>query len=58
MVDKEEQGTQLTAEEAAIYDRQIRLWGVEAQQRYLHINYILSAMVVTYLVPDVPVHLE
>ena len=23
----------LTAEEAAVYDRQIRLWGVEAQQR-------------------------
>ena len=27
----------LTDEEAAIYDRQIRLWGVEAQQRYAKI---------------------
>ncbi len=25
--------TALTAEEAAIYDRQLRVWGVEAQQR-------------------------
>lgn len=24
----------LTAEEAAVYDRQLRVWGVEAQQRY------------------------
>lgn len=24
----------LTEEEAAIYDRQLRVWGVEAQQRY------------------------
>lgn len=24
----------LTAEEAAVYDRQLRVWGVEAQQLY------------------------
>lgn len=31
----------LTEEEAAVYDRQIRLWGVEAQQRCdYHYNYI------------------
>lgn len=28
-----EDSVKLTAEEAAVYDRQIRLWGVEAQQR-------------------------
>lgn len=26
----------LTADEAEQYDRQIRLWGLEAQKRYLH----------------------
>jgi hypothetical protein len=25
---------QLTEQEAAIYDRQLRVWGVETQQRY------------------------
>jgi len=30
---QENTGAQLTKEETAIYDRQIRLWGVEAQQR-------------------------
>lgn len=27
----------LTQGEAAVYDRQIRVWGVETQQRYTHI---------------------
>ncbi len=26
----------ITEDEAALYDRQIRLWGVEAQKRYLY----------------------
>jgi len=28
------QSTALTEEEATRYDRQMRLWGIEAQQRY------------------------
>lgn len=32
----------LTAEEAAIYDRQLRVWGVEAQQRYGPIAFVLA----------------
>jgi molybdopterin/thiamine biosynthesis adenylyltransferase len=27
----------LTKEEAAIYDRQLRVWGVEAQQRFVNL---------------------
>ena len=33
MVGNKDESGKLTAEEAAVYDRQIRLWGVEAQQR-------------------------
>ena len=29
------QQSELTEEEANRYDRQMRLWGIEAQQRYL-----------------------
>jgi len=42
MVDTTE--TMLTAEEAAIYDRQIRLWGVEAQQRLRKAKILLVGM--------------
>ena len=30
------QASQLTAEEAELYDRQIRAWGFEAQKRYCY----------------------
>uniref|UniRef100_A0A8C2RGX1 Uncharacterized protein n=1 Tax=Capra hircus TaxID=9925 RepID=A0A8C2RGX1_CAPHI len=33
MVEKEEAGGGISEEEAAQYDRQIRLWGLEAQKR-------------------------
>lgn len=33
MVEKEETGGGISEEEAAQYDRQIRLWGLEAQKR-------------------------
>jgi len=33
MIGSKDESSKLTAEEAAVYDRQIRLWGVEAQQR-------------------------
>ena len=32
MVEKEDQ-TQITEDEAKLYDRQIRLWGLDAQKR-------------------------
>ncbi|KAK2088773.1 hypothetical protein P7K49_034680 [Saguinus oedipus] len=35
MVEKEEVGGGISEEEAAQYDRQIRLWGLEAQKRGL-----------------------
>lgn len=38
----ENRNEQLTKEEAAVYDRQIRLWGVEAQQRYYYFPKILK----------------
>ena len=45
---KEENKAQLTKEETEIYDRQIRLWGVEAQQRLVHIywQYILTLILI------------
>lgn len=30
----ERNGTAITEDEAALYDRQIRLWGLDAQKRY------------------------
>lgn len=39
-----EESTKLTAEEAAVYDRQIRLWGVEAQQRLRKARVLLVGM--------------
>lgn len=38
----ENQAPQLSAGEAELYDRQIRLWGLESQKRY---NYRLSGFV-------------
>lgn len=37
-VDKEtpETGVELTEAENELYDRQIRLWGLESQKRYVH----------------------
>ncbi|KAF0694258.1 Aste57867_14853 [Aphanomyces stellatus] len=35
---------ELTAEEAAIYDRQMRLWGVEAQKRLQNSHILISGM--------------
>jgi molybdopterin/thiamine biosynthesis adenylyltransferase len=34
-------GTMLSEEEAHLYDRQIRLWGIDAQKKYL-MNHLLS----------------
>jgi len=39
-----EESAKLTAEEAAVYDRQIRLWGVEAQQRLRKARILLVGM--------------
>jgi ubiquitin-like 1-activating enzyme E1 A len=33
MVDDKQGGTQITEDEAKLYDRQIRLWGLDAQKR-------------------------
>lgn len=32
-------GEELTEQETALYDRQIRVWGVDAQRRYFFINF-------------------
>jgi len=32
----EQDSLTLTEDEAALYDRQIRLWGLDAQKRYMH----------------------
>ncbi|MCD9560734.1 SUMO-activating enzyme subunit 1A [Datura stramonium] len=32
------EGEELTEQETAIYDRQIRVWGVDAQRSILHTN--------------------
>ena len=34
-VKDERNGSAITEDEAALYDRQIRLWGLDAQKRYL-----------------------
>jgi hypothetical protein len=34
LLDQDESKHEITADEAKLYDRQIRLWGLEAQQRY------------------------
>ena len=33
----EQDSSTLTEDEAALYDRQIRLWGLDAQKRYVHV---------------------
>ncbi|RHY35063.1 hypothetical protein DYB32_000469 [Aphanomyces invadans] len=40
----EEQDAELTAQEAAVYDRQMRLWGVEAQKRLQNSHILISGM--------------
>jgi len=44
MTGHSEDSVKLTAEEAAVYDRQIRLWGVEAQQRLRKARVLLAGM--------------
>ena len=39
--EKESLERNLTEEEVAVYDRQIRLWGVESQKRYILIEIYL-----------------
>lgn len=34
----EKEDTVISEEEAAQYDRQIRLWGLDAQKRFVHIH--------------------
>lgn len=44
-------GEELTAQETALYDRQIRVWGVDAQRRYglsFHLNWF-ETMTFTYV---------
>lgn len=36
------QGEELTEQETAIYDRQIRVWGVDAQRRYYHKHMVVE----------------
>lgn len=36
----EKEDTIISEEEAAQYDRQIRLWGLDAQKRFVHISSI------------------
>src|SRR4051812_7224863 len=36
--------TQISEEEAAIYDRQIRLWGLDAQKRMRNARVLLSSL--------------
>lgn len=33
---------QLSAVEAELYDRQIRLWGIESQERYVYVLFTVS----------------
>lgn len=44
MVEKEEAGGGISEEEAAQYDRQIRLWGLEAQKRLRASRVLLVGM--------------
>lgn len=44
MIENIKECNSLTAEEAAVYDRQIRLWGVEAQQRLRKSKVLLVGM--------------
>ena len=37
--------TSISADEAALYDRQIRLWGLDAQKRY---NTVLNQLLLIY----------
>lgn len=37
----ENKGTDLTEQETELYDRQIRLWGLESQKRYTHILFFI-----------------
>lgn len=38
------QDTELSADEIALYDRQLRLWGIEAQNRMRRANILLITM--------------
>lgn len=48
-------GEELTEQETALYDRQIRVWGADAQRRYIThlkilVNYTFSILVLSVLV--------
>ncbi|KAH8556118.1 SUMO-activating enzyme subunit 1-like protein [Umbelopsis sp. PMI_123] len=44
MTTKENKNKTITEDEAALYDRQIRLWGVEAQQRIRNANILVAGI--------------
>lgn len=50
-------GEELTEQETALYDRQIRVWGADAQRRFLSLNFLYFPftrqwlMVLLYLCP-------
>lgn len=54
MVQPAEDGAprQLTGEEAALYDRQIRLWGVDAQRRLSASSVLIAGQVTSFLVQE------
>lgn len=39
----ERDGEELTAQETALYDRQIRVWGADAQRRFIPLLLILNS---------------
>ncbi|CAG8594693.1 597_t:CDS:2, partial [Scutellospora calospora] len=44
MLDTDSQNAHISEDEAALYDRQIRLWGLEAQQRMRISSILISGM--------------